>query len=57
MWVLYVIVIFIAWCRLSPGVKALVALFLVLAAPFTEYVSFAMLVILLILSSIFGGYF
>lgn len=56
MWVLYVIgiiIIFLIWCRLPAILKALVALFLLLATPFTDGMSFALLVILLILSSLF----
>jgi hypothetical protein len=60
MWILFVVgimVIFLLWCKLPVTGKALAAMFLLLATPFTEYMSFALLVILLILNSIFGKYF
>ncbi len=56
MWVLFVIgiiIIFLIWCKLPAFLKALIALFLLLATPFTDGISFALLVILLILSSLF----
>lgn len=56
MWVLFVIgiiIIFWIWCKLPGMVKALIALFLLLATPFTDGISFALLAILLILSSLF----
>lgn len=56
MWVFFVIgiiILFLIWCKLPAILKALVALFLLLAAPFTDGMLFALLVILLILSSLF----
>lgn len=60
MWVLFVVglmIFFIVWCKLPAIGKASAALFLLLATPFTEGMSFALLVILLILTPMFGGYF
>lgn len=60
MWVVVIIgiiIIFMAWCKFSVTAKAFIALVLVLAAPFTEYMSFALLVILVILTGLFGRYF
>ncbi len=60
MWILFVVgimAIFLLWCKLPVTGRALAAMFLLLATPFTESMSFALLVILLILRSIFGKYF
>lgn len=60
MWILFVIgimIIFIAWCKMPSGVRVLTALFLVLATPFTGGISFVIVAMLVILSSIFGKYF
>lgn len=60
MWLLFVLAImafFLFWCKMDLKGKALTAMFLILAAPFTEYMSFALLVILLILTSMFGIFF
>lgn len=59
MWILLVLglmVCFYIWSKLGKKAKVFIAMFAILAAPFTEYISFAIIVIILILDSMFGRY-
>lgn len=54
--VLGIMVCFYIWSKLGKKAKVFVAIFAVLAAPFTEYISFVILCMILILDSMFGRF-